>query len=322
MNMKQIIERFRASLEEAANTVLADINEIAYGYYAAGASWSNFVNGTEAKEAYDARVEQASPEQAEVQVERAKAMLEETLRWAKQNGWEGDITRVWWTARPGVLSQAVGQPVSPGNPTDILLEFGGDEFLGISAKSTKGKADIGFKNPGVGSIAKALNVDLISYVKQKTETTIKNLNLPLKTKERKVFLRTPENAALRSEVEQIGRGILGALREALYEHLLTLDDEEIREHILTYWMDAGANYPYYIKVTGRGTPRSGYSATVSDPIKNEKYKALMSEEISVARVGSDSIGILAGGKRIMKMRFKYESQKLASSLKMSGDPWK
>ena len=47
----------------------------------------------------------------------------------------------------------------------------------------------------------------------------------------------------------------------------------------------------------------------------------MSEEISVSKVGSDSIGITAGGKRIMKMRFKYESQKLASSLKMSGDPW-
>jgi hypothetical protein len=320
--MKQIIERFRASLAEAANTVLADINEIAYGYYAAGASWDNFVNGAEAKAAYDARVEQASPEQVEEQIERAKAMLEETLNWAKLNGWEGGITRVWWTARPGVLSQAVGQPVSPGNPTDILLEFGGDEFLGISAKSTRGKADIGFKNPGVGSIAKALNVDLVSYVKQKTEETIKNLNLPLKTKERKVFLRAPGNEALRSEVEQAGRGILAALREALYDHLLTLDDEEIREHILTYWMDAGANYPYYIKVTGRGTPRTGYSATVSDPIKNEKYKALMSEEISVAKVGSDSIGILAGGKRIMKMRFKYESQKLASSLKMSGDPWK
>lgn len=322
MDMKDIIENFRASLVETANTVLADINEIAYGYYAAGGSWNNFVNGAEAKEAYDARVERAAPEQVEAQTERAKVMLEETLKWAEQNGWEGNITQVWWTARPGVLSQAVGKPVSPGNPTDILLQFDNDEFLGISAKSTKGKADIGFKNPGVGSIAKALNIDLASYVKQKTETTIKNLNLPLSAKERKVFLRTQGNEALKNEVDLIGRSILATLRESLYEHLTTLDDEDIRNHITTYWMDAGANYPYYIKVTGRGTSKSGYSATVSDPIKNEKYKALMSEQISVAKVGTDSIGILAGGKRIMKMRFKYESQKLASSLKMSGDPWK
>lgn len=320
--MKDIIENFTQAMHEAKNTVGADINEIAFGYYAAGSSWDNFVNAEYAKEMLGERTSQASPEEIKDQQERAKAMLEATLEWAKQNGWEGTVTKVWWTARPGVLSQAVGKPVSAGNPTDILLQFDNDEFLGISAKSTKGKADIGFKNPGVGSIAKALNIDLISYVKQKTETTIRNLNLPLNAKERKVFLRTQGNEALKSEVELIGRSILATLRESLYEHLTTLDDEEVRNHITTYWMDAGANYPYYIKVTGRGTSKSGYSATVSDPIKNEKYKALMSEKISVVKVGSDSIGILAGGKRIMKMRFKYESQKLASSLKMSGDPWK
>jgi hypothetical protein len=322
MDMKDIIENFTQAMHEAKNTVGADINEIAFGYYAAGSSWDNFVNAEYAKEMLGDRTSQASPEEIKDQQERAKAMLEATLEWAKQNGWEGTVTKVWWTARAGVLSQAVGKKVSSGNPTDILLQFDNDEFLGISAKSTKGKADIGFKNPGVGSIAKALNIDLISYVKQKTETTIRNLNLPLNAKERKVFLRTQGNEALKSEVELIGRSILATLRESLYEHLTTLDDEEVRNHITTYWMDAGANYPYYIKVTGRGTSKSGYSATVSDPIKNEKYKALMSEKISVVKVGSDSIGILAGGKRIMKMRFKYESQKLASSLKMSGDPWK
>jgi hypothetical protein len=322
MDMKDIIENFTQAMHEAKNTVGADINEIAFGYYAAGSSWDNFVNAEYAKEMLGERTSQASPEEIKDQQERAKAMLEATLEWAKQNGWEGTVTKVWWTARAGVLSQAVGKKVSSGNPTDILLQFDNDEFLGISAKSTKGKADIGFKNPGVGSIAKALNIDLISYVKQKTETTIRNLNLPLNAKERKVFLRTQGNEALKSEVELIGRSILATLRESLYEHLTTLDDEEVRNHITTYWMDAGANYPYYIKVTGRGTSKSGYSATVSDPIKNEKYKALMSEKISVVKVGSDSIGILAGGKRIMKMRFKYESQKLASSLKMSGDPWK
>ena len=320
--MKDIIENFTQAMHEAKNTVGADINEIAFGYYAAGSSWDNFVNAEYAKEMLGERTSQASPEEIKDQQERAKAMLEATLEWAKQNGWEGTVTKVWWTARAGVLSQAVGKKVSSGNPTDILLQFDNDEFLGVSAKSTKGKADIGFKNPGVGSIAKALNIDLISYVKQKTETTIRNLNLPLSAKERKVFLRTQGNEALKSEVDLIGRSILATLRESLYEHLTTLDDEEARNHITTYWMDAGANYPYYIKVTGRGTSKSGYSATVSDPIKNEKYKALMSEEISVVKVGSDSIGILAGGKRIMKMRFKYESQKLASSLKMSGDPWK
>ena len=39
------------------------------------------------------------------------------------------------------------------------------------------------------------------------------------------------------------------------------------------------------------------------------------------KVGNESIGVKAGNKKILKMRFKYESEKLASSMKMSGDPW-
>ena len=321
MNMKEIIENFNRAMHESKNTVGADINEITYGYYAAGSSWDNFVNGEEARTKLKDRMEQTSPEEIKDQQARAKAMLDSTMEWAAQNGWEGNISKVWWTARPGVLSQAVGKEVSAGNPTDILFQFDNEEFLGISAKSTKRAADIGFKNPGVRPIASALGVDLNSIVENESTKAILDLDIPQMTaKERKKFLRS--DAALKSAADEIGRKILGMLRDSLYAHLDTMDDDDIRNHILEYWMDAGANYPYYIKVTGRGTDKRGYTATVSDPIKNEKYKALMSEEITVSKVGSDSIGITAGGSRIMKMRFKYESQKLASSLKMSGDPWK
>jgi hypothetical protein len=321
MKMKNILENFNNAMNESRNTVGADINEISYGYYAAGSSWDNFVNGDEARSKLKDRMQQSTPEQIRDQQGRAKAMLDSTLEWAKQNGWEGNISKVWWTARPGVLSRAVGKEVSAGNPTDILLQFDNEEFLGISAKSTKGKADIGFKNPGVRPIANALNIDLSSIIFKESEKAILDLNIPKMTaSERKKFLRS--DVALKSAADEIGRKILGLLRDSLYAHLETMDDEDIRNHILEYWMDAGVNYPYYIKVTGQGTQNKGFGAKVSDPIKNEKYKALMSEDIAVSKVGSDSIGITAGGTRIMKMRFKYESQKLASSLKMSGDPWK
>ena len=321
MDMKKIIESFNHAMHESKNTVGADINEIAFGYYAAGSSWDIFQNAEYAKQKLNERMQQASPEETNVQQQRAKAMLEATMEWAEQNGWEGNITKVWWTARPGVLSQAVGKKVSSGNPTDILLQFDNDEFLGISAKSTKGKADIGFKNPGVRPITKALGVDLNPIIQRESSKAIVDLNIPkMSNKARKKFLRSDE--VLKTAADEVGRRILGMLRDGLYSHLESMEDDDIRNHILQYWMDAGANYPYYIKVTGRGTEKSGYTASLSDPIKNEKYKALMSEEISVSKVGSDSIGISAGGIRIMKMRFKYESQKLASSLKMSGDPWK
>ena len=79
-------------------------------------------------------------------------------------------------------------------------------------------------------------------------------------------------------------------------------------------------FPPYVKVTGRGT-QSPYSASVEDPLNNPKLKAILTERISYEDVGNDSVGVKAGTKKILKMRFKYESEKLASSLKMSGDPW-
>jgi hypothetical protein len=58
-----------------------------------------------------------------------------------------------------------------------------------------------------------------------------------------------------------------------------------------------------------------------DPTNNPKLDALRTGPIKLERVGNESIGVTAHGKKIMKMRFKFESEKMASSVKMSGDPW-
>ena len=320
--MKEIIESFRTQqLSEAPNTVGADINEIMFAYFAAGGDWNLIDNSLEAKEAIAKRKKQASTQQYEVQAGRAKAMFRETLAWALENGWDGKITKVWWTARPGILANAVGTPLPAGNPTDVLLQFGNEDFLGVSAKSTKSKGDIGFKNPGVGSISDALDVDLRSIIISESSKVISDLKLPATAVARKKYIRDPNNEEVRVAVEEVGKNILNLLREKLLEHLSSADEEEIRNHLASYWIDAKENYPYYIKVTGRGNEKRGYSASVIDPTKNEKYKALMTKELSVVPVGRDSIGIIAGDTRIMKMRFKYESQKLGSTIKMSGDSW-
>ena len=91
-----------------------------------------------------------------------------------------------------------------------------------------------------------------------------------------------------------------------------------RDYLLSDWMDASnAIYPYYIKVTGK---KSGVA--IEDPLKNDKLSALNKGNIKFEQIGNDSVGVTASGKRILKMRFKYESQAIASSIKMSGDPWK
>jgi hypothetical protein len=58
-----------------------------------------------------------------------------------------------------------------------------------------------------------------------------------------------------------------------------------------------------------------------DPTENEKLNALQKSKVTLEKVGNDSIGVKAGEKKIMKIRFKFESEKMASSMKLSGDPW-
>ena len=323
MHMKKLLENFRGfvDLEESANTIGADVNEIVLGFLLA-AEAGTFVNGSEAQETLDDRASNLTSVQYEDQTGRAEAMNNSILTWAAQNGFEGSVDKVWWTARPGVLQNAVGEKqVSKGNPADLLIQFADESFLGISAKSTKGKADIGFKNPGVGAIGRALGIDLAAAAKVVAVEELKLLGIDhLPAKKRKAFIRA--NPTIQRQTVATGKIILNILRDFLFDHFTRLSNEQLREHLVQSWLDADGIYPYYIKVTGHGSADKGFSARIEDPIKSDKYKALMTEDITLTRAGNDSIGVLAGGKRVMKMRFKYESEKMASSLKMSGDPWK
>lgn len=313
------MKSFREYLtEKTANTILADINEIYTGYVINGYKWFD----NEAKTQFDARSGQAKPEEVEDAIGKAEAMAKEFVKWAKMNGYSSNVIGVWWTARMGSMTAAVGKPVDQKkNPTDILVRFSSgpaDGFLGLSAKATKTKGDIGFKNPGVGTVDRNLSMTLGKIFKEEQSKVINDLNLPSSAKDRKAFIRN--NPDVKEQTEAVGKKLLSTLRDILFEKLSTMDQDTLLKYILSDWMDAEILYPPYIKVTGNGR-RPPYSATVVDPIKNPKLDALSNEKINLSRVGNDSIGVMAGSKKIMKMRFKFESEKMASSMKLSGDPW-
>ena len=69
--------------------------------------------------------------------------------------------------------------------------------------------------------------------------------------------------------------MLGTLRDVLMAHMESMSVDEVRKHILSQWMDAGDLYPYYIKVTGRGTAAKGYNASAEDPSNNDQFRALV-----------------------------------------------
>ena len=114
---------------------------------------------------------------------------------------------------------------------------------------------------------------------------------------------------------------LGKVRDVFYKKLNVLSNKKLKEYILSDWLDATKTIsPLYIKVTGHGS-ESPYSASLENPLQNSKIEALHKSNLTVSKVGNDSVGVETINKRILKMRVKYESQAMASSVKFSGDPW-
>lgn len=299
-----------------ANTDLADVNEI----YTAYVLNDNKFPDSASESQYTRKLAMLNEKQGGQQIGRAIVMAEEFLKWTKTNGYSG-VQSVYWTARPGFSFKAVtGTDVDQKkNPTDVLVKFTTGGFLGLSAKSTSGKGDIGFKNPGVGTVEKDLGIELSKFNKDAVDEIVKAFKLPSAASARKSAIRKAK--AIQMQTDKMGTTILNKCRDEMYKKLNSLDNQKAMEYILKGWIDADESlFPPYVKVTGKGT-KAPYTADVEDPLNNPKMKAIMTSAIGFEKVGNDSIGVKAGAKKILKMRFKYESEKLASSLKMSGDPW-
>jgi hypothetical protein len=303
-----------------SNTDLADVNEIYVGYLLAGGKWWD----AEAKNQFTRKSKVIGATRTAIQIERAERMVKEFLAWAKAHKYSGRVKKVWWTARPGVLSRAVGREVdSRKNPTDILVQFTDgpvDGFLGLSAKSTSGAGDIGFKNPGIGTVEATLQVNLNTVLTEAVATAIRKFKLPENSAARKEAIR--KKPGVQKQTQEMGSQVLAKVRDIMYKRLDGLGNSELRDYILKNWLDASNDlYPPYVKVTGMGDKPGKITAKVDDPLKNEKLDAITKGRITLEKVGNESIGISAGGKKILKMRAKFESEKLASTIKFSGDPW-
>lgn len=299
------------------NTDAADVNEIMMGYYLAD-GWRKFDGSQDAKTQLKVKSDKIGESETTIQTARSEIMAKRVIEWSKQNGYNGIVKKVWWTARPGVLAKAVGLAVnSKKNPTDVLIQFSDNEFLGVSAKSTKTSGDIGFKNPGIGTVATKLNIDLQKFNTNAVDILLKEYpDLSKSASKRKREIRA--NQKISSRAESLGGKVLNSIRDELFKKLKTMSNEVLKEYLLDDWLDAkNAVYPRYIKATGMKS-----DAKIEDPMKNSKISALSSQTIALSKVGNDSVGVVAGKKRIMKMRAKFESQKLASSVKFSGDPWR
>lgn len=301
----------------ARNTDLADVNEIYTAFVLNGNKYPDTVS----KIQFDKKSALLTSDQLKDQMGRAESMSSAFMNWASRNGYGSSIISVHWTARPGFSFKSVtGYDVDQRkNPSDVLVDFGGGKYLGLSAKSTKGKGDIGFKNPGVGTVERDLNIKLKPIADKVTKEFIEKFGLSQSASIRKGEVRS--NPLIKKNADGEGAKVFNEMRKVFLNKLNSMNDKQKKDYIIDSWIDASAELrPAYVKVTGRGN-KGRYSADVDDPLNNPKLSAISKDKISFEEVGNDSVGVKAGSKKILKMRFKYESEKLSSSLKMSGDPW-
>jgi len=318
------------------NTVFSDMNEILMASAIMGGTSIKDVErtvGADAAELLNSRIRQLSQAvlkaggskkdiQARINVELKNGAVSanEVLSWASSQGYSNP-SGVSWTARPGALaatlkSAKIKSPATPGHPADIAIVFG-DKVLGVSAKATKGSGDIGFKNPGWGTYSRLLNINIEpdELINSELEKIDKKL-IALPKNARKLAIRSKEPTKIKADAS--GQKVLKQLRDALLASLNSLGETKLRNFVLTQLVDAPEDMnPPYIKVTATG---GGKGAHVHDPTDNPMMSAINSPGLKAEAARNDSILFSSKTGRILQLRLKFESQALASSIKMSAEP--
>ena len=298
----------------------SDVNELHITFLLSNGVWT----APENKEVYEKKLLIVGEQESLLQVERARCMVNVFISWAQTHDYTLPIVNVWWTGRHGALQNIIKKEMDyRKNPTDVLVQFSSgpsDGYLGMSAKSTRGGSDISFKNLGIGSVEQDLMVDINTSVNQVLINTITELSLPEAMEERKLYIRS--NPSIRQLTRKVGSQILEMMRDRLFDRLKEFDDEYLRKYILDTWLNASPDtYPPYVKVTGLGSKIGSIRAKIEHPLENDKVRCLIDGPLQIEKYGFASVGVCGSGKRIMKIRAKYSSEKLASSLTFMGDPW-
>lgn len=300
----------------ATTTDLADINETLLAYCLNGGEWFD----KDAKGQHDRKRDLLTPDEYIIQAGRARVMCLDVKRWAQNQGYSGRES-IQWTARKGDIQRALGENIDFGqNPSDILLKYrrGPSEgYLGISAKSTGSKRDIGFKNPGTGTLDEILNLNMTKINEEASKEFKETYDLPDKMNERKRKIESDKT--LKAEATKKGDVVLEKIRDSLFKKFKSMNDKERASHMVNYWLSSsGSIFPPYIIVTGRGESEP-FSSEIKDPLSNNKVARLTQNKITFSKSGKKSIDVKGGGQTVFKIRVKFSYCPMAGSVTFSAE---
>ena len=327
-----------------AENISADVNELHCAWYLNGKSWTGGLDATD-KAVYDDRYAKLAkkPDELNARVAQAEVMAEKFLEWAGKNGYRG-VDKVYWTAKssfnyrslPGRYTSTYVEE-SKNNPTDILVKFRSstkydDPYLGLSAKSLLKTLtqEAPVKNPGMGKIEDFIGQPGVfqKLLEEGVSAAHKESGIPYSNK----YLNKDKVKALKDDPEfkvineKYTKQILGGCRDILMEAFTRMGDIDIKMYILDELLDTD-KLPKYVKVTGRSDKTlTVVQATVDDPLGNAKFDALVrkNKPLKYENLGGKdgyTIGVKAGEKQIVQIRFKFSGTQLATGLKMSVAPW-
>ena len=327
-----------------AENISADVNELHCAWYLNGKSWTGGLDATD-KAVYDDRYAKLSkkPDELNARVAQAEVMAEKFLEWAGKNGYRG-VDKVYWTAKssfnyrslPGKYTSTYVEE-SKNNPTDILVKFRSstkydDPYLGLSAKSLLKTLtqEAPVKNPGMGKIEDFIGQPGVfqKLLEEGVSAAHKESGIPYSNK----YLNKDKVKALKDDPEfkvineKYTKQILGGCRDILMEAFTRMGDIDIKMYILDELLDTD-KLPKYVKVTGRSDKTlTVVQATVDDPLGNAKFDALVrkNKPLKYENLGGKdgyTIGVKAGEKQIVQIRFKFSGTQLATGLKISVAPW-
>lgn len=293
------------------NTHRADINELLTGFFLLKSQWDQFKDSEYIQSVFKAKKKLFSrPELKEYQAQ-AQTSAQAILDWTNDHRDYRDnkVNSVSW----------IGSSLSNKNPTpsDLILNFGSKD-LGVSLKThLSNTKTMCVKNAGLGSFSRELEFPFLQTTyDEKLATFIKLFNLPVQPKKRKIQIRALEN---KGKIQEYGDMALRSLRDMTIDFYLQLGEKQLRKHLAQYWF---ATYnpsvkPYFICACTTRVGQQKYKTNILDPLNKDRYKILPTRtKLDILPFGQDTLGITSNGLNILKLRFKFTSEKMASSVKI------
>jgi hypothetical protein len=297
-------------------TYASNINEIGVGYYLT--AFRNI--DSSAKKEFDYCWHHTEPQERIMQLSRACEMANAMAQYLTTMHPTESIKEIQW----------VGNRKSAA-PADLVLNFESGKLLGISCKSSRKNVALCFKNVGVTHFKQTLGLDVRPIYEQAAKDFCVQYGAPFKNTERKLFLRKSDaqnspiqGVSLQSLAQSVAQETLASITGLIYDVLCQKDNAWLQDYCLRSWMDYYTDIPW-VRVTGMGKKKP-YKAVVEDPHALEgiyvapEYRAIQTGLVRLSRIKEQSIGIHADDVPVMKIRAKYESEALASSLKFLGEP--